>query len=280
MSIHLEEHVNHMRLKNWAYSLFKSSGVLFHQGFEVAVPTPAIVTVEKCFSPDIVAWSDIVTWILEVKSGKPNPEEDSKQAKEYLQIPKESLSIILGRPVNDVEVILLYLERNLKERGLVEALQSKIILETRIVIWSLDQRAGQVRLFYGEHGDPNLTSLLKARIPISLLPSRDIFVQPDSPLTLLAREVFCRLMERAYRTRDKKFSLSIVKEQLQGQVYAFNENEGNRKLRKAIRMGVRQGLCRIIDSDAWELNLAFKNPEPYLKRLNQFLQQQSLEHFF
>lgn len=194
-----------MRLKNWAYSLFKSSSVLFHQGFKVAVPTPAIVAANKYFSPDLIAWSNMVTWILEVKSGKPNPEEDFERAKEYLQISKESLSLVLDRPVNEIEVILLYFEHNLKEHALVEALQSKIILETRIIVWALDQRAGYVCLFYGKHANPDLTTLLKNRIPVSLLPPRDIFVQPDSPLTLLAREVFLRLMERAYRIRDKMF---------------------------------------------------------------------------
>ena len=253
---------------------------MFHQGFSVIIPTPIITTSEKSFSPDIVAWSNTVTWIIEAKSGKPKPDEDYEQAKEYLQIPKEQLSALLERPVNAVEVILLYLEQNLKERVLVEALQSKLILEPKIIVWALDHRVGQIRLFYGNHKDPDLNSVLKAEIPMDLLPSRDIFIQPDSPLSLLTKETFIRLMERAYRTRDKKFSLDTIKEELNGQIYAFNETEGLRKLRKVVNVGVKQDLCRAIDSDLWELNLAFGNPEHFLRKISELLRQPCLETFF
>ena len=70
-----------------------------------------------------------------------------------------------------------------------------------------------------------------------------------------------------------------TREELEGQIYAFNESEGTRKLRKAVNMGIKQNLCTVVNSDTWELNLTFKNPEPYLRKINELLQQQSLETF-
>jgi len=279
LSIHIAHHLNHMKLKNWAYSLFRPSCVLYDKGFSEVRKTPAITTPDKSFSPDIIAWSNMVTLILDAKSGTPQPDEDFNQAKEYLQVPKETLTRFLEHPVNDVEVILLYLEENLREHAPREGLLSKLALEPKILIWALDQTAGQIRLFYGKHSNSDLDTLLKAGLPVNLLPPREIFIQPDSPLSMLAREVFLRLMQLAYRSRNKTFSLDTIAQELEGQVFALSQSEEKAKLRKVIAMGVRENLCRPTEPDCWELNLVFANPEAYLNKLNRLLEQKNLETF-
>jgi hypothetical protein len=268
-----------MKLKNWAYSLFKPDQVLYNKGFSEVVKTPLIKMLSKSFSPDIIAWSNKVTLIIDAKSGKPQPEEDFNQAKGYLQIPKETLSRFFGHPVNKIEVVLLYFDENLKESELVESLKSKITLEPKVIVWVLDQRTGQIRLFYGSHSDPDLNAILKARLPVSSLPPPEIFIQPDSPILFLAKEVFVRLMQYAYRSRNKTFSLDTIIHELEGQVYAFSQSEAKSKLRKVVAMGTKENLCRSISSNTWELNLIFENPELYLTKLSRILELKPLESF-
>jgi hypothetical protein len=279
LSLHLENHIEHMKLKNWIHSLFEPCQTLYHAGYTDVRPTPAITVSSKTMSPDIIAWSKILTLIFEVKSGSPNADDDFDRAKEYLEIPFEVLEQYLELPVNKVETVLLYFESNLREQKSTEALKAKISLQQNIVIWSLDKRVGQIRLFYGSHSDVHLNDLLTARLPVNLIPPQRIFVQPDSPTRLLARELFLRLFQRAYRTRSKKFSLNDALIELEGQIYAFSDNEGVAKIRKAIYTGTREGLCKSIDSNVWELNLVLGNPERYLVQLSKLLSQKDFEEF-
>ncbi len=115
---------------------------------------------------------------------------------------------------------------------------------------------------------------------INLIPPRRIFLQPDSPIPLLARELFIRLLERALRYRNKEFSLEDARNELSGQVYAFKDHEEYAKIRKAIGIGVRQQLCRVVTSDQWALDLALTNPERYLEKLSQLLKQSGIEDYF
>lgn len=279
MSIHLQNHIEHMKLKNWIHSLFETCQTLYHLGYTDVRPTPLVTIDSKTMSPDIIAWSKELTLIFEVKSGSPNADEDFDQVKGYLEIPLEVWEKYLELPVSKVETVLLYFENNLKDSKGREALLNKISLQQNVIVWSLDERAGQIRLFYGSHSDMHLNDLLKARLPVSLIPPQRIFVQPDSPTRLLARELFLRLFQRAYRIRSKKFSINDALKELEDQNYAFNDIEKNVKTRNAIRIGMRQGLCRSINSNGWELYLILGKPENYLRLLNKLLAQKEIEEF-
>jgi hypothetical protein len=268
-----------MKLKNWAYLLFKPCEALYHIGFEDVRLTPAIIVDEKMLSPDIIAWSDAVTLVLDGKSGKPDPDSDSSQAKEYLQIPKETLEKYFQRPVKDIEVVLLYLEKNLRDKEVTSELLGKIMLERKIIVWSLERLKGEIRLNYGTHSRSDLNDLLNSGIPVPLIPPPHIFLQPDSPLRLIARELFLRLLQRAYRNRTKHFSLDEAEKILESQVYAFSDREQRTKLKRAIGIGAREDLCRSVAPNSWELNLVLRNPERYLEKLNQLIKRKTLEEF-
>jgi len=269
-----------MKLKNWAYVLFEHCHALHHMGFVDVRPTPSIEIEGKTLSPDIIAWSQPVTLIIEAKSGSPDPDGDVDQAKDYLEIPKEILEKYLGQPVHEREAVILYSEDNLRDPTPRESLLSKIALERRIIIWSLNKRAGEVHLFYGNHSNQDLNKLLNARLPVALIPPPRIFLQPDSPIVLLTREIFIRLYQRAYRLRTKKFSFEDARVELIGQVFGFDEREEQAKIRKAFTVGNRHELCRQIASDEWELNLVFSNPERYFEKITRLLQQSRVDDYF
>lgn len=274
MLVNLESHLEHMKIKNWVYSLFQECQALYHQGFKNVHPTPGIMTKEESFEPDIIAWDDTTILIFENKSGKPDPIEDVKRAKKYLRIPIENLRKITNFQVQEIEVVLLYFEEILQnDRALKEELFRNAVLEKKLVIWTLDRKVGRMRRVYGNHSNSNLNTLLKKGLPIELLAPSRIFVQPDSPSVLLAREMFWRLFTWSLKERNKEFTLQTIVEIFKDQFFAFSDTEKQRKLRKAIITGENSNLCKQKSSDIWRLNLNYSNPEEFLEKLGQLLTQ-------
>lgn len=267
-----------MRIKNWVYWLFQECQVLYHQGFKNVLPTPGIEVKEGNLSPDIIAWDDTTIIIFENKSGKPNPEEDVSRAKKYLRIPIESLREFTNFQIQEIEVVLLYFEENLLEnRELKEELERKVIMERKMVVWALDKKVGRIRLVYGNHTNPNLNVMLKKGLPIELLVPNRIFIQPDSPIVLLAKEMFMRLFSWSFKERNKEFTLQTTIEIFKDQFFAFSNSEKRSKLRKAIKIGENLNLCKQKSSDEWVLNLVYGNPEDFTEKIGSLLKQRYLK---
>lgn len=266
-----------MQIKNWVYSIFQESQILYHEGFKNVQPTPGIEVSEGKLSPDIIAWNDTAVIIFENKSGKPDPIEDVKKVKKYLRIPLESFQKFTNFQIQAIEVVLLYFEENLLDnRELKDELFGNVVMEKNLVIWTLDRKVGRIRLVYGSHSSQKLNTLLKKGLPIELLSPSRIFIQPDSPLVLLAKEMFMRLLSRSLKERNKEFTLATTLDVFTDQFFAFSDSEKRDKLRKAIKIGVELGLCKQKSSDEWVLNLRYVDPEDFLEKLNQLLKQ---EHF-
>lgn len=263
-----------MQIKNWVYSLFQDSSVLYHQGFKNVRPTPGIEVREGSLTPDIIAWNDAALIIFENKSGKPNPVEDVKQAKKYLRIPLESLRKFTNFQIKEIEVVLLYFEENLQDnRELKKELFGEAIMEKKLIIWTLDRKVGRIRLVYGSHSNLNLNTLLKRGLPIELLPSSRIFIQHDSPRILLAKEMFMRLFSWSLKERNKEFTLKTSIAVFTDQFFAFSDSEKRGKLRDAIKIGEKFGLCKQKSSDEWVLNLSYGNPADFLGKVSLLLKQ-------
>ncbi len=279
MSVPLKRHVEHMKLKNWAYSLFQPSQVLYHEGFTHIWPTPAISVGNKKLSPDLIAESGTALLILDAKAGKPDPKGDAEGAKRYLKIPLESLQEYTGSQIQDVEVVFLYSEENLQDTELKEKLTGKLTLERRIVVWSLDKLVGKIHLVHGMHSNSKMNKLLRSGLPVNLISPHHIYIQPDSSSSLIARELFQRLLQWSYRTRKKNFDLEVAQETLGDQVYGFSDREELDKLRRAIRIGERNHLCRRADSNIWKLNLFFGRPQSFLEKLHPLTRQRVIDEY-
>lgn len=263
-----------MQIKNWVYSVFQESQILYHEGFKNVQPTPGIKVSEGKLSPDIIAWNDTAVIIFENKSGKPDPIEDIKKAKKYLHIPLESFRKFTKFQIQAIEVVLLYFEENLLDnRELKEELFGNVVTERNLVIWTLDRKVGRIRLVYGNHSNQKLNILLKTGLPIGLLPPSRIFIQPDSPSVLLAKEMFMRLFSWSLKERNKEFTLDTTIDIFTDQFFAYSDSEKRDKLHKAIKIGERIGLCRQKSSDEWVLNLSYGNPEGFLEKLDLLLKQ-------
>jgi hypothetical protein len=264
-----------MQIKNWVYSIFQESQILYHEGFKNVLPTPGIEIGKGTLEPDIIAWNDTTVIIFENKSGTPDPVEDVKRAKKYLRIPLESLRNVTNFQIQEIEVVLLYFEENLLDhRELKEELFGNTIVEKNLVIWVLDRKVGRIRLVYGSHSNRKLNALLKVGLPIELLPPSHIFIQRDSPNALLAKEMFMRLLRRSLKERNKEFTLDTAIDIFADQFFAYSDSEKRDKLRNAIKTGERLDLCREKSSDEWTLNLSYGNPEEFLEKLDLLLKQE------
>jgi hypothetical protein len=276
--VNLSHHLEHMKIKNWVYSIFQESQILYHEGFKNVLPTPGIEIREGTLEPDIIAWNDTTIIIFENKSGTPDPIEDIKRAKKYLRIPLESFRKFTNFQIQAIEVVLLYFEENLLDnRKLKEELFGNTVMERNLVIWVLDRKVGRIRLIYGNHSNQKLNTLLKAGLPIELLPPSRIFIQRDSPTALLAKEMFMRLLSRSLKERNKEFTLDTAIEIFTDQFFAYSDSEKRNKLRNAIEIGEGLDICKQKSSDEWVLNLTYGNPEEFLEKLDLLLKQEYFE---
>jgi len=273
--------MDHMDLKNWVTSLFEKGSTLNTYGFANLLATPLIVGDGDSWTPDIIVWNDKIVLIIECKSGTPS-EEDLTQAKSYVNIPKSLISMQTGLSSFTQKVVLLYFKDKLEsDRKLKDDLLGKLILEKNVLVWACE-KGFQITWVAGDHGDPQLDSLLKGGLPLMHLPLRQIEVQPDSPIALLEKLIFTKLWERAFRFRDTRFTIGTIREILEGHNYAL-EKDRERKLLDAIKAGEKHDLCIVEQTNqVWRLNIILNSPatyEEYLKKLRDILTYPRLNEF-
>lgn len=274
-------HLEHMDLKNWTLSLFERGKPLYIYGFKNVEATPSITSNDTSLTPDLISWSSKIVLIIECKAGKPS-NEDLKQAKDYKSIPQSSIGKFTGLSTFARKVVLLYYEKKLDSDSKVkEELLSKVALDSDLIVWACEQPF-QIKWIAGDHGDEELNSLLKGGLEIHRFPLHQIEIQPDSPIKLLERLVFNKLWERAYRYKDTRFTIGIVREILENHNYALPKGK-KRKLQDAIKSGVRDDLCiEEQQGKVWRLNMILESPttfERYLQKLRELITYPRLEDF-
>jgi len=247
-------------------------------------PTPAIRVRQKELTPDMIAWGKEAVLIIECSSVEPNPDADIEQIRRYLGIPPESIRILVKVPKFTIEGILVYFDDRLRsDEDATNRLLRKISLEKDIIVWSC-ARGLQIKLAAGSHSNQDLNSVLRGGLPLDRFPYPQIEVQIDSPKGLFTKLLFKRLWERACRVKDTQFTLSITEEVLADQNYASSDEEANKKIIKAIALGMKYELCSEEKKDRiWRLNFfPDKAPsvESYLKKLAEVSANQRLNEFF
>jgi len=273
--------MDHMDLKNWAISLFEKGSTLNSYGFVNLLATPLIAGDGDSWTPDLIVWNEKIVLIIECKSGTPS-EDDLTQAKSYVNIPRSLIAMQTGLSSFSQKVVLLYFKDKLEsDRKLKDDLLGKLILEKDILVWACE-RGVQITWVAGDHGDPQLNSLIKGGIPLMHLPLQQIEVQPDSPIVLLEKLIFTKLWERAFRFRDTRFTIGTIREILEGHNYVL-EKDRERKLLNAIKAGEKHTLCTVEQTNQiWRLNIILNSPatyEEYLKKLRDILTYPRLNEF-
>jgi hypothetical protein len=273
-----------MDLKNWAFSLFLQGKPLYEQGFTNVRPTPAIMISNKKLTPDIVAWSGETVLTIECCSVEPNADADVEKIKKYLEIPADSLQKFVGTRNFTHEGVLLYFDDKLQsDKDATNRLLGKIALERNIIVWSCVEGL-QMKLVIGNHSNQSLNSLLEGGLPLDRFPYPQIEVQPDSPKELLTRLLFKRLFERACKNKETRFTVDTAIEILDDQSYAFDPEEGVKKISKVITLGIRLGLCLEEQANRiWRLNFfpdKILSVEAYLKKLSDIITIPRLTSYF
>lgn len=279
-TLSLKTYLDHMDLKNWAFSLFDPGRPLHTYGFKNGRTTPSIKGETKTYTPDVVVWSEEGILILECKGGKP-VEDDLTQGKSYVNIPESALLELTGLPSIRRKVILLYFKDMLdSDSKAKEDLLSKLALERDIVLW-VYERGFSVTSIQGSHDEDGLDSLLKGGVDVPRLLSHQIEIQPDSPTVLLETLLFRKLWERAFRYKDTRFTIGIAREILEGHVFAVKNPD--RRLSDAISSAVTHDLCTTEQpGQVWKLNFLLEsNPsiQNYLQKLHSVLKYPSLNEF-
>lgn len=260
-----------MELKNWAFSLFQPDKPLYQLGFVNVRPTPTILTNEGVLTPDLVAWSDSTILIMECCSGIPD-QGHSIKADKYSQLPTIFFTTLTGISSPLIETILLFYEHmfdsNSERR---EGLLKAISIRHNVMVWTCIPRIA-IRNAYGSHANEALNSMMRGGVPLGPYPSPPIEIQPDSPLELLARVLFRRLFEQALRNRDTSFTVKEAQASISDQNYSTTQANGEEvKLRRAIEVGVKFGLCTIEQSGVrWRIDIYIDRPltlERFLARL-------------
>jgi hypothetical protein len=279
-TVSLKTYLDHMDLKNWAFSLFDSGHPLHTYGFKYRRATPSIIGETKIWTPDLIVWSDRMILIIECKGGKPT-DEDLFQAKTYADIPESVLSTLTGISGSERKVVLMYfkdmLESDLKMK---ETLLAKSVLEKDILIW-VCEKGFSVTLVQGSHGENELDSLMNGGIDLPHFLGYQIEIQPDSPTALLEKLLFTKLWERAFRYKDTRFTLGTAREILENQNYASKNPD--RRLNDAINSGEKHGLCNTEQpGQVWKLNFILGSPpsiQNYLRKLKDVLNYPELQEF-
>jgi len=281
ITISVRTQLHHMDLKNWAFSLFDSGRPLHTYGFKNRRATPSIVRESDSWTPDLIAWSDKMVLIIECKAGAPG-EDDLIQAKSYTDIPQSAIMKLTGLSNFTRKVILLYLKERLESNPkLKEELLTRSSLQKDIVVWACEEGFNIV-LVDGSHGDDELDSLLKGSLGLTHLPTRQIEIQPDSPVILLEKLLFTELWERAFRFRDTRFTIGQARQILANHNYARKKHR-ERKLKNAVKSGERHGLCSEEQpGQVWKLSFILGSPasiEIYLKKLGEIITYPELKDF-
>ena len=279
-TLSIRTYLDHMDLKNWAFSLFDPGRPLHTYGFRNRRATPSIKGETNPCTPDVVVWSEERILILECKGGKPT-EDDLTQGKSYVNIPESALLELTGLPSIKRKVILLYFKDMLdSDSKAKEDLLSKLALEKDIVLW-VYERGFSVTSIQGSHDEDGLDSLLKGGIDVPRLLGHQIEIQPDSPTVLLETLLFRKLWERAFRYKDTRFTIGIAREILEGHVFAVKNPD--RRLSDAIRSAETHGLCTMEQpGQVWTLNFLLEsNPSilNYTQKLHSVLSYPSLNEF-
>jgi hypothetical protein len=279
-TLSLKTYLDHMDLKNWAFSLFDDGCPLHTYGFKYRRATPSITGETKIWTPDLVVWSDKSILIVECKGGKPT-EDDLMQAKTYADIPESALLALTGLAKVERKVVLLYFKDILQSDLIAkEALLAKLALQRDILVWAYE-RGFSVTSVQGSHDEDELDSLLKGGIDVPRLLSHQIEIQPDSPTVLLERLLFRKLWERAFRYKDTRFTIGTAREILDGHIFAVKNPD--RRLNEAISSGESHGLCSTEQpGQVWKLDVILESPpsiQSYLQRLQDVLKYPGLQEF-
>jgi len=266
----MRAHLAHMALKNWAFSLFQPDRTLFHRGFTSVRPTPSVSTQSGLLTPDLVAWNSSTVLIIECCSGTPN-RNDSAKAYKYSQLPSSFYAVLSGISQPSIETPLLYYEDKFESDQVGrEDLLRAISTHREVIVWTCIPGVS-IKTAAGSHTNSDLDSVMRGGAPLGPYPSPPIEIQPDSPLDLLAKVLFRRLFERAIGSRDTSFTLQQGREAIADQNYATQTDDENVKLRRAIEIGVRFGLCETEQQGVrWRLNFYVDRPislERFLARL-------------
>jgi hypothetical protein len=273
--------MDHMDLKNWAISLFEKGSTLNTHGFLDPLATPLIARDGDSWTPDLIVWNKKIVLIIECKSGTPS-EDDLAQAKSYVNIPQSLVAAQTGLSNFTQKIVLLYFKDKLEsDPQLRDDLLGKLILEKDILVWTCE-RGFQITWVTGDHGDPQLNSLMKGGLPLTHLPPQQIEIQPDSPIVLLENLIFTKLWERAFRFRDTRFTIGTIREILEGHNYAL-EKDRDRKALDAIKAGEKNTLCTVEQTNqVWRLNVILNSPATYteyLKKLRDIMTYPRLNEF-
>jgi hypothetical protein len=272
-----------MQLKNWAFCLFHPDGALFHQGFTNVRPTPSISMPDRVLTPDLVAWGNGTILVIECCSGTPNS-GDFDKVERYSRLPSTSYAALTGILKPLIESILLYYENKFEsDRAGRDDLLRAVSLRSDIIVWTCIPSL-VIRSEAGSHSSNTLESTMRGGAPLGRFPSPQIEIQPDSPEMLVARVMLRRLFELAMRTRDTSFTLVEAQQSVIDQNYALQTSEEERKLRRAIQVGLRLGLCEEESPGVrWRLNFYHDRPmtiERFLSRLTGMLSQPGLTDFW
>jgi hypothetical protein len=271
-----------MRLKNWAFFLFNPEGTLFHQGFSNVRPTPTVSTPDGLLTPDLMAWDNSTVLVIECCSGTPNA-NDSTKVEKYSRLPSGSYRTLTGIGSPLVESVLLYYEDRFKPtEQATEGLLRAISMRRDIAVWTCIPSIA-IQIAAGSHANSTLESVMRGGAPLGPYPSPSIEIQPDSPTELVARVLFRRLFEFAMRSRDTSFTLTQAQESIADQNYATQAGEEETRVRRAIEIGVRFGLCGVEHPGVrWRLDFyrdRHVTVERFLARLSGILSQRSLMDF-
>jgi len=279
----LRAHLAHMQLKNWAFCLFNPDGALFHQGFTNVRLTPSISMPDGLLTPDLVAWDNCTILVIECCSGTPNS-GDLDKVDRYSRLPSTSYTTLTGIGKPFIESILLYYEDKFEsdQAGRDDLLRA-ISLRSDIIVWTCVPSL-VIRSEAGSHSSNTLGSTMRGGAPLGRFPSPQIEIQPDSPEMLVARVLLRRLFELAMRTRDTSFTLVEAQQSIIDQNYASQASEEETKLRRAIQVGLRLGLCEEERPGVrWRLNFYHDRAvtiERFLSRLTGMLSQPNLTDFW
>jgi len=272
-----------MQLKNWAFCLFNPDGALFHQGFTNVRPTPSISTPDGLLTPDLVAWDSSTILMIECCSGTPNSGDLDKVDK-YLRLPSTCYATLTGIGSPFIESVLLYYEDKFEsdQAGRDDLLRA-ISLRRDIIVWTCVPSL-VIRSEAGSHSSDAIGSTMRGGAPLGRFPSPQIEIQPDSPEMLVARVLFRRLFELATKTRETSFTLVEAQQSIADQNYASQASEEETKLRRAIGVGLRLGLCEEERPGVrWRLKFYYDRPvtmERFLSRLTGMLSQPNLADFW